>query len=30
LYIGKVTFAAMYLRRVRVVGRTYVAALTHL
>jgi hypothetical protein len=30
LYIGKATHAAMYLRRVRVVGRRFAAALTHL
>jgi hypothetical protein len=30
LHNGKVALAAMYLRRVRVVGRSFVAALTHL
>jgi hypothetical protein len=29
LHSGKVTLAAMYLRRVRVAGRTFAAALTH-
>jgi hypothetical protein len=30
LYSGKITLAAMYLRRVRVVGRCFAAALAHL
>jgi hypothetical protein len=30
LYSGKVTLAAMHLRRVRVAGRSFAAALTHL
>jgi hypothetical protein len=29
LYSGKLTLAALYLRRVQVVGRTFAAALTH-
>jgi hypothetical protein len=29
LYNGKVTLAAMYLRKVRVAGRSFAAALAH-